>query len=100
MIRARVAEYVSRFIRIAACYEETAFGTTSVGFPSQPFSETGVSAGMGIPQGFGGSLGSGMVFGDEVSSAKEMSWNASRVEGWRLTRSYEYLQQVSLSTKE
>ncbi|KAG8846289.1 hypothetical protein FRB96_002041 [Tulasnella sp. 330] len=93
MIRARVAEYVSRFIRIAACYEETAFGTTSIGFPTQPFSETGVSSAMGIPQGFCGSLGSGMVFGDEVSSSKEMSWNASRVEGWRLTRSYEYLQQ-------
>ncbi|KAG9034597.1 hypothetical protein FRB95_013050 [Tulasnella sp. JGI-2019a] len=91
MIRARVAEYVSRFIRIAACYEEAAFGSTSIGFPTQPFSETGVST--GVPQGFGGTLGAGMVFGDEVSSSREMAWNASRVEGWRLTRSYEYLQQ-------
>ncbi|KAG8982436.1 hypothetical protein FRB90_006792 [Tulasnella sp. 427] len=63
----------------------------------QSFSETGVSTsmvGMGIPQGLGGSLGSGMVFMDDATRAREMTSNASRIEGWRGTKSYEYWQQV------
>ncbi|KAG8987929.1 hypothetical protein FRB90_003066 [Tulasnella sp. 427] len=96
MIRARVAEYVSRFVRIAAAYEDSVLGSTSIGFPMQSFSETGVSTsmvGMGIPQGLGGSLGSGMVFMDDATRAREMTSNASRIEGWRGTKSYEYWQQ-------
>lgn len=99
VIRARVAEYVLRFIRIAAAYEEIVLQkNTTIGFSMQPFSETGVSTamvGLGIPQGFGGSLGSGMVFADEgVGRSRELSANAARIEGWRLTKSYEYWQQV------
>jgi len=48
---------------------------------------------MGIPQGFGGSLGSGMMFSDETSVSRELAWNASRIDGWRLTKSYEHWQQ-------
>ncbi|KAG8943544.1 hypothetical protein FRC04_002832 [Tulasnella sp. 424] len=95
MIRARVAEYVNRFVRIAAAYEDSVLGSTSIGFPMQSFSETGVSTtmiGMGIPQGLGGSLGSGMVFVDDLSKAREMTSNASRIEGWRSTKNYEYWQ--------
>lgn len=97
MIRARVAEYVNRFVRIAAAYEDSVLGSTSIGFSMQSFSETGVSTtmvGMGIPQGLGGSLGSGMVFVDDLSKAREMTSNASRIEGWRSTRNYEYWQHV------
>lgn len=97
MIRARVAEYVSRFIRIAARYEEGVLGSTSIWFPTLVFSETGVSTatlGLGIPQGFGGSLGSGIVFSDESTSVREVAWNSGRIEGWRLTRCYELWQQV------
>lgn len=95
MIRARVAEYVNRFVRIAAAYEDSVLGSTSIGFSMQSFSETGVSTtmvGMGIPQGLGGSLGSGMVFVDDLTKAREMTSNASRIEGWRSTKSYEYWQ--------
>ncbi|KAG8922709.1 hypothetical protein FRC01_013697 [Tulasnella sp. 417] len=42
MIRARVAEYVNRFVRIAAAYEDSVLGSTSIGFPMQSFSETGL----------------------------------------------------------
>lgn len=97
MIRARVAEYVNRFVRIAAAYEDSVLGSTSIGFSMQSFSETGVSTtmiGMGIPQGLGGSLGSGMVFMDDLSKAREMTSNASRIEGWRSTKNYEYWQHV------
>ncbi|KAG8907144.1 hypothetical protein FRB99_005252 [Tulasnella sp. 403] len=96
MIRARVAEYVQRFVRVAASYEESVLGSTTIGFSTQTYSETGVSTtmvGMGIPQGFGGCLGSGIVFPDDLVRAKEMSCNASRIEGWRLTKSYEYWHQ-------
>ena len=97
MIRARLAEYVFRFLRIAARYEENLTGTTDIGFTTHGFSETGVSpalAGLGIAQGFGGSLGSGIVLADEHVSMREVSTNASRVEGWRNTKSYDYWREV------
>ena len=50
--------------------------------------------GMGIPQGFGGSLGSGMVFTDDITRSRDIYNNASRVEGWKLSKSYDYWMSV------
>lgn len=76
LVRLRFTEYVSRFVRLASRYEEVATGSTALGFPTVPFSE--------------GSLGSGVVFPDETLFTKELSTNASRIEGWRRTKTYQY----------
>ena len=42
-------------------------------------------------------LGSGMVFVDDALGVKELTANASRIEGWRRTLSYQYLLTVRIS---
>ncbi|KAG8946568.1 hypothetical protein FRC03_001353 [Tulasnella sp. 419] len=104
MVRWKFSEYVLRFLRLASRYEETLAPpmtepTTLIGFPSHPFSETGVSGivtGTGVAQGFGGSLGTGLCLTDENVGPKEMSANASRIEGWRGTPCYEYWREVGV----
>lgn len=88
LIRARFTEYVTRFIRLASRYEEDTQGTTKIGFSSSPFT----SIPGGDPQ-----LGSGLVFVDEAMGTKELVANASRIEGWRKTIPYQYLQTVRFS---
>ncbi|TIA89440.1 hypothetical protein E3P99_02080 [Wallemia hederae] len=75
-IRARFTDLVTSFVRMASRYEEEASsnGYTSIGFPSQPFSN--------------GQLGSGTVFNDENSRLRELSANAFRIEGWQDTATY------------
>lgn len=77
-----------RFVRIAARYEEEYLGSTSIGYPSSSFEFTN-------PSEPGGRLGSGLPFVDDILGAREMLANASRIEGWRHTRSYEYYKAVS-----
>ncbi|KZV91708.1 spindle pole body interacting protein [Exidia glandulosa HHB12029] len=88
-VRQRFTEYVQRFVRMAARYEEDQFGRTEIGFRSAPF----VPGGMGghLASGVVGvQLGSGIIPLDPVAFSKELNANASRIEGWRKTRSYEY----------
>lgn len=77
----RFTEYVMRFVRLASRYEEDTLGSTMLGFPSIPFADG--------PAGRA-QLGSGIVFIDEAAGARELSANASRIEGWRRTNSYQY----------
>ncbi|KAH9947502.1 spindle pole body interacting protein [Amylocystis lapponica] len=77
-VRARFTEYVTRFVRLAARYEEDAMGSTAIGYPTVAYSE--------------GRLGSGMSFSDEGTYLKELSMNASRIEAWRTTESYRLYQ--------
>ncbi|KAG1862111.1 docking domain of Afi1 for Arf3 in vesicle trafficking-domain-containing protein [Suillus subalutaceus] len=76
LVRMRFTEYVARFVRLASRYEELAMGSTKLGYGSAPFSD--------------GSLGSGIVFPDEGAAFKELTANASRIEGWRRNKSYQY----------
>ncbi|KAG2136725.1 docking domain of Afi1 for Arf3 in vesicle trafficking-domain-containing protein [Suillus clintonianus] len=76
LVRMRFTEYVARFIRLASRYEEVASGSTKLGCASAPFVD--------------GSLGSGIVFPDDVAAFKELATNASRIEGWRRSKSYQY----------
>lgn len=76
LVRMRFTEYVVRFVRLASRYEELAVGSTKLGYGSAPFSD--------------GSLGSGIVFPDEGAAFKELTANASRIEGWRRNKSYQY----------
>lgn len=80
-VRARFAEYASRFVRLAARYEEEVLGLeTTIGFPTLSYSEG---------PGEEARLGSGLCFSDEAAGARELAANASRIEAWRRTRSYE-----------
>ncbi len=80
MIRARFADYVTRFVRLAARYEQDTLGSTKIDFPSKMFVE--------------GQLGSGMTFSEDAVRAKEMALNGPRIEGWRRSRSYQYYKDV------
>lgn len=87
LVRARFMEYVSRFVRLAARYEEEVLGPTKIGYPNIPFQD--------------GHLGSGISFSDDAAAMRELASNANRIEGWRRTNSYHYFQQDfdrSLST--
>ncbi|KZT25701.1 spindle pole body interacting protein [Neolentinus lepideus HHB14362 ss-1] len=79
LVRSRFAEYVGRFVRLAARYEEEIIGPTKIGYPSVTYQD--------------GRLGSGMAFSDETSAMRELQANASRIEGWRKTNSYRYFQE-------
>lgn len=85
-MRMRFTEYVSRFVRLASRYEELVVGSTKLGCGSAPFSD--------------GSLGSGIVFSDEAVAFKELAANASRIEGWRRSKSYQYCVQVGSSSSK
>lgn len=82
LVRLRFTEYVGRFVRLASRYEEMTSGVTKINYPSIPFAE--------------GSLGGGVVFPDEASALKELAANASRIEAWRKTRSYQHCIAVSI----
>lgn len=80
LIRAKFTDYVQRFVRLAARYEEDVLGSTQIGYPSMTFSD--------------GHLGSGMVL-DDALGARELTGNATRIEGWRRSDSYDYYKTVS-----
>ncbi|CAO3644707.1 unnamed protein product [Mucor hiemalis] len=74
-IRAKFQDYVFRFVRLAATYEEQIYHTTNIGWSS--------------PEAL---LGNGPVFQDEISKQRELNANGQRIEGWRQTISYKYYQ--------
>ncbi|KAI8326422.1 docking domain of Afi1 for Arf3 in vesicle trafficking-domain-containing protein, partial [Choanephora cucurbitarum] len=67
-IRAKFQDYVLRFVRLAAVYEEEVYGQTNIGWKLQE-----------------ANLGCGPVFADEATKKKELKANANRIEGWRQT---------------
>ncbi|KAI8057382.1 docking domain of Afi1 for Arf3 in vesicle trafficking-domain-containing protein [Thamnidium elegans] len=74
-IRAKFQDYVFRFVRLAAIYEEHVYHTTKIGW--------------NLPST---ALGYGPVFSDDVAMKRELHANAQRIEGWRQTISYKYYQ--------
>lgn len=82
VIRAKFQDYVTRFVQLAAQYEEQTYGQTHIGINRQNTPESSKY------------LGTGLVFSDEASRAREIAVNASRIEGWRATTSYQYLKDV------
>ncbi|KAG0055256.1 hypothetical protein BGZ83_009188 [Gryganskiella cystojenkinii] len=81
VIRAKFQEYVTRFVALASQYEEQAYGQTTIGLNRTNTPESNKY------------MGTGLVFADETSRYKEISANSSRIEGWRQTTSYQYLQE-------
>ncbi|KAF9974181.1 hypothetical protein BGZ73_002465 [Actinomortierella ambigua] len=89
-VRAKCQEYVTRFVQLASHYEAHIHGQTTIGICKQNTPESTKY------------LGSGLVFQDETSKMKELAFNANRIEGWRGTTSYKYLQretQIWLNTR-
>lgn len=77
-IRAKFQDYVFRFVRLAAIYEEQMYGETSIGWSSNE-----------------AILGYGPVFQDDNAKSRELNGNAHRIEGWRQSISYKYYQRVN-----
>jgi len=65
------------------------YGATTIGFPSVPFNEG---------PGDTSQLGSGVIFLDDVAGSREVTANASRIEGWRRTPTHRMFQEVILYT--
>ncbi|KAI9496916.1 docking domain of Afi1 for Arf3 in vesicle trafficking-domain-containing protein [Zychaea mexicana] len=79
-VRAKFQEYVGRFVRLAAVYEEEVYHQTKIVWPHDAEAD---------PTGL---LGRGFVFPDGMSRQKELAVYANRIEGWRQTISYRYYQ--------
>lgn len=77
VIRAKWRDWVSKFTRIAAQFEESVYGASAlyIGGEDQDLMPPGVS-------------GHGYVWSDETAKHKELAGNVTRIEGWRNTRSY------------
>ena len=78
---------MARFVRLASRYEEDVIGATTIGYPSIPFSEG---------PGDTSQLGSGVIFLDDIIGSREVTANASRIEGWRRTPTHRMFQEVNL----
>ncbi|KAL2753380.1 hypothetical protein ACRALDRAFT_1065307 [Sodiomyces alcalophilus JCM 7366] len=79
VIRAMWRDWVIKFTRIAAAFEETVYGASAL-----------YIGGDDVETGPGSTLvsGHGYVWADEQSKQKELAGNVTRIEGWRNTRSY------------
>lgn len=77
VIRAKWRDWVLKFTRIAAQFEESVYGASALYIGTEDDSMT-------LP----GASGHGYVWPDETAKNREMAGNLTRVEGWRNTRSY------------
>ena len=78
-IRAKFQDYVGRFVRLAALYEEEVYHQTKIAWSQDEDPNL---------------LGRGFIFADGVSKHKELAAYSPRIEGWRQTISYRYYQKV------
>ncbi|KAL8898277.1 MAG: hypothetical protein Q9207_006786 [Kuettlingeria erythrocarpa] len=77
VIRSKWREYIIKFARIAAAFEESVYGASAL-FVGAAEADAGAH----------GVRGHGYVWADEPSRARELGANVWRIEGWRNTRSY------------
>jgi hypothetical protein len=84
VIRAKWRDWVVRFTRIAAAFEESVYGASALYVGGDEHEQvTG---------------GHGFVWADDTAKQKELAGNVCRIEGWRNTRSYySYIQVRSKS---
>ena len=84
VIRRMWREWIFKFTRITAAFEEMVYGTSAL------------YSGEHLDDAEFGVSGHGYVWPDEASKLRELAGNVSRVEGWRMTRSYyNYKQDVT-----
>lgn len=77
VVRAKWRDWVLKFTRIAAQFEESVYGASAlyIGMEDQEMTPPGAS-------------GHGYVWADDNAKLKELAGNVTRIEGWRNTRSY------------
>lgn len=76
-VRAKWRDWVEKFTRIAAAFEESVYGASALY--------------IGVEEAEPGNeciSGHGYVWSDETSKLRELAGSVSRIEGWRNTRSY------------
>lgn len=76
-IRSKWRDYIIKFTRIAAAFEESVYGASAL--------DIGASE---ADAGAHGVRGHGYVWPDDAAKARELGANVWRIEGWRNTRSY------------
>lgn len=86
VVRAKWRDWVMKFTRVAAAFEEGVYGASALYVGSDEFDGPGAAG--GVPAGVAGVAGHGYVWCDEGSKARELAGNVTRIEGWRNTRSY------------
>lgn len=85
VIRAKWRDWVLKFTRIAAQFEESVYGASALYIGSEDEAMTLPGAG-----------GHGYVWSDDAAKNKELAGNVTRIEGWRNTRSYySYIQDLA-----
>jgi len=77
VIRSKWRDYITKFTRIAAAFEESVYGASALYIGAQE-----------ADAGAYGVSGHGYVWPDETSRGRELGANVWRIEGWRNTRSY------------
>ncbi len=77
VIRAKWRDWVIKFTRVAAAFEESVYGASALWIGGEEAGDE--SAGV---------TGHGYVWSDEASRLRELAGSVSRIEGWRNTRSY------------
>ncbi|KAJ9152158.1 Protein mesA [Pleurostoma richardsiae] len=83
-IRAKWRDWVLKFTRIAAAFEESVYGASALYIGGDEY-ETAPAI-----------SGHGYVWPDETAKQKELAGNVTRIEGWRNTRSYySYIQDLA-----
>ncbi|KOS18517.1 Protein mesA [Escovopsis weberi] len=86
-IRAKWRDWIMKFTRIAAQFEESVYGSSAL-HPS----------GEGHDLPMGAISGHGFVWTDDTAKYRELASNAARIEGWRNTRSYySFIEDISRS---
>ncbi|EXJ56602.1 hypothetical protein A1O7_06946 [Cladophialophora yegresii CBS 114405] len=95
IIRAKFRAYITKFTRIAAAFEETVYGASSLSvLPPTEVDKpdaTGSSAAprpMSVRSSSRHLKGHGYVWPNEEAKTRELAASAARIEGWRNTRSY------------
>ena len=108
-IRSRWRDWISKFTRIAAAFEETVYGASALYIAGPETAAAAAAASAAASVGGSGASGSGKsgdgdfgvsghgyVWPDEASRQRELAGNANRVEAWRSTRSYyNYVQDLA-----
>ncbi len=84
VIRSKWRDWVERFTRVAAAFEETIYGASALYIGVEEMK-------LGNNENISGH---GYVWGDEPSKLKELAGGVHRIEGWRNTRSYFSFKQV------
>lgn len=79
VVRAKWRDWVLKFTRVAAQFEEAVYGSSALHFGCDD--DLGMAA---LPA----ARGHGYVWADDAARNKELAGNATRIEGWRNTRSY------------